>query len=67
MFHENHLSFQNCLILRTFNNCRPLNHDGMADVKIHICIRDAFMPVYSVFEDFTAVHFKTTLLHWLTL
>lgn len=34
--------------------------------KIHICIRDAFMPVYSVFEGFTAPHFKTTLLHWLT-
>lgn len=67
MFHENHLSFQNCLILRTFQNCRSLNHNGKADVKIHICIRDVFMPVYSGFQDFTAPHFKTTPLYWLTL
>lgn len=59
--------FKNWLILCTFQNCRSLNHDGIADVKIHICIWDVFMPVYSVFQDFTAPHFKTTLLYWLTL
>lgn len=57
MFHEYHLSFQNCPMLRIFKNCRSLNHDGVDDVKIHICMWDAFMPVYSVFEAFTALHF----------
>lgn len=66
MFHENHRSFQNCLIRRTFKDCRLVNRHRKVDVQIHICIWDTFLPVYSVFEDFNAC-LKSTLLHWLTL
>lgn len=38
-----------------FQNCHLLYHNGIDDVKIHICMWDAFMPVYSVFEAFTAL------------
>lgn len=38
-----------------FQNCYLLHHNCVDDVKIHICMWDAFMPVYSVFEAFTAL------------
>lgn len=57
MFHGYHLSFQNCPTLCIFKNCRSLNHDDVDDVKVHICMRDAFTPVYSVFEALAALHF----------
>lgn len=58
MFHEYHLSFQNYPILLIFKNCRLLHHNDADDVEICICMRDAFMSVYSVFEVFTALHLK---------
>lgn len=57
MFHEYHLLFQNPPHAPQFQNCRSLNHDSVDDVKIHICIWDAFMAVYSVIEAFTALQF----------
>lgn len=38
VFHEYHLLFQNPPHAPQFQNCRSLNHDGVDDVKIHICI-----------------------------
>lgn len=57
MFHGYHLSFQNRPTLCIFKNCRSFNHADVDDVNVHICMRDAFLPVYSVFEAFAAPHF----------